>query len=159
VILRRRDDLARVMRDLGGTLFATEGQVDSYFNLNHCDDRLEDGRGQVFLCSLPKGHAGAHENENMEWWNEESNELTIHPRLVSGSPWPIEGKKLELHVTDEINWKPLPSTEQLWRIQHRIDEHIRTAPERESAALRRANIRQACHVGQSATGNWEKRKR
>jgi hypothetical protein len=31
VILRRRDDLARVMRELGGTLFATEHPMDKWF--------------------------------------------------------------------------------------------------------------------------------
>lgn len=49
-----------------------------------CNDRLEDERGQIFLCSLPRGHEGAHESENMEWWNEDSNALTIHHGLVEG---------------------------------------------------------------------------
>jgi hypothetical protein len=31
VILRRRDDLAMVMRELGGSLFAVEGEVDRWF--------------------------------------------------------------------------------------------------------------------------------
>lgn len=51
---------------------------------------------------------------------------------------------LTLRVTAEKQWKPLPSTLQLWRIQESIDEHIRSAREREFAALRRANLRQAC---------------
>ena len=41
MILRRRDDLARVMRELGGQLFATEGQVDRYFGRGIGDDAIK----------------------------------------------------------------------------------------------------------------------
>jgi hypothetical protein len=129
VILRRRDDYARVLRELGGQLFARKGNVDSYFNLNHCGDKLEDERGQVFLCWLPMGHAGSHENESMEWWNDDSNEWTmIHPRLVSGSRWPSPRDAEED-----------ARTLQLVRITERIREHMFYAGEREAVALRVAN--------------------
>lgn len=139
MILRRRDDLARVMRELGGQLFARKGNVDKYFEPETCNDRLEDERGQVFLCSLPRGHEGYHESENQEWL-----EMPLSP---------LEGKVTEMRFIDDV-----PNEQEVARaVQHilsyrrdkmldAIYEHIRTAPERESAALRRANIRQACHA-------------
>jgi hypothetical protein len=35
MLLRRRDDLAMVMRELGGELFATRGNVDNWFNQDY----------------------------------------------------------------------------------------------------------------------------
>lgn len=66
-------------------------------------------------------------------------------------PLLAEMHKLEMQVADEKTWHPLSSTIQLWRIQERIDEHIRTAPEREAAALRRANLLEA--ISARATGS------
>lgn len=48
---------------------------------------------------------------------------------------------LELRVTRATNWRPAPSTLQLWRIQERIDEHIRNSRDNHFRALCRANIR------------------
>jgi hypothetical protein len=164
VILRRRDDtFERVIReDLGGALFATEGQVDkwfpktiprelhelwehteiraedfarkgnvdSYFNLNHCGNKLEDELGQVCLCWLPMGHAGSHENESVEWWNDDSNELTIHAGLVESPSWPLPENIRK-------RYGPL-----YWRIRTRYEMHLLGAAERETEALRAANTRQ-----------------
>jgi len=155
MFLRRRGDLDLVMAQLGGDLFATEGEVDSYFNLNHCCDKFEDGTGRVFVCDLIKGHVGAHEDESMEWWNEENPAIKIHPEFVSGKSWPIERDvEEEKRIIDEtISWwqkrctpelihrrlvarNPKMDGESLRKIQESMESHIRSAPEREAAQLR-----------------------
>ena len=103
MILRRRGDLASVMRDLGGELFAREGNVDKYFKFK--------------------------------------------------LPVPLEGEITELRFIDDVPNEEEVSRAVMHLVTYRrnkmldaIHEHIRTAPERERAALRRANIRQACGI-------------
>jgi hypothetical protein len=86
MLLRRRDDLAMVMRELGGELFATEGDVDRLFDL---------------MGSVPK---------------------------------PNDNAPQECRV-DVVQQRRIIDTAD---IAERIQQHIRTAPEREAAALRKA---------------------
>jgi len=99
VILRRRGDYARVLRELGGALFATEGQVDRYFN--HANEKCKKIYEQyrAGLALVPDV-----DFLNMEWFKNYDVDLE--------------------------------------RVKSRVVEHVRTAPDREREALRRANIRQ-----------------
>jgi hypothetical protein len=88
VILRRRDDYARVLRELGGQLFARGGDVDKYFK------------------------------------DEPEFRHLTYSQMVSCSLADIARARVKIRVV----------------------QHIREAPDRERVALRRANIRQACHA-------------
>jgi hypothetical protein len=102
VILRRRDDLAMVMRELGDELFATRGNVDDYFKWN-IGPKL-----QKFPELVPVSEA-----EMLDLTN-------IFGLVRSGYP----GKLIDTAS-----------------VKSRIQQHIRTAPEREAAALRKAKGR------------------
>ena|ERR1700722_1936716 len=128
VILRRRDDYARVLRELGGQLFARKGNVDKYFNLNHCGDLLKTSRGEKFICDLPTGHSGPHESGDWEWWDGGPE-----VRTAPGT------RELMLRVATH---QQADEDQRRSRIYWRTRDHIAAAPEREAVALRAANTRQ-----------------
>jgi len=99
------------MREIG-TLFAREGEVDKWFTPKI--QKIEPEELAMESAYIDDGGA------------------------LRFSPLP---PNVITRVTAEKQWKPLPSTEQLWRIQARIVAHVLDAPEREFAALRRANAR------------------
>jgi DNA-directed RNA polymerase specialized sigma24 family protein len=109
VILRRRDDYARVLRELGGQLFARGGEVDSYFSKIYDQYRAQSKQVQ---------------EPSVDWFMSEERPTDEEVALAVA------------HIVSYRRDKML----------REIQEHIRTAPERESAALRLANIRQACHA-------------
>jgi hypothetical protein len=123
MILRRRDDtFERVIREhLGGELFARKGNVDKYFERKAGDWRPWD--------NVPRELTGdariAAEKQALALWMDRARFAKHESRM---------------EVVAEKNWKPLSTTLQLWRIQDRIDAHIRTAPSREAVALRAANL-------------------
>lgn len=129
MILRRRDDYARVLAQLGGQLFATGGQVDTYFPCGKRAKALIPRMGIYFACVLPLNHAG--------------------PCASGGNCFkhgPYVGDKCPEWPNCETGVAPTEEQSSNTAIFARIANHIRTAPERESAALRAANIRQACHA-------------
>lgn len=80
MILRRRDDYQRVLRELGGQLFARKGNVDKYFY--------------------------------------------TRPKIGTG----VTAMRVNSDFDKQAN-----------RVRLRVQEHIRSAPEREAVALRAAN--------------------
>lgn len=151
VILRRRDDLARVMRELGGTLFATEHPMDKWFQgLNDAQkEKPHLVSSQESSALLPRA---IHDHGREPQANAEANRAGEISRDGARA---FEGAT-EADIDEMIARDVRPTDEEVARaVQHilsyrrdkmldAIYEHIRTAPERESAALRRANIRQAC---------------
>jgi hypothetical protein len=123
-----------VMRELRGSLFAVEGSVDAYFNAKQCNERFEDERGQVFLCEKPLAHTGAHESGDWEWWDEANITKTIES-IRNGEP--IKPVRIDTH-----NWPtPVVAMFRLWLLREDVERHIREGPQREAAALRKANWR------------------
>jgi hypothetical protein len=56
-------------------------------NNPRCTDQLwEDG--SIYLCKLPLGHDGPHENGEWEWWTFDSDLERSHPPLVDRSAEP-----------------------------------------------------------------------
>jgi hypothetical protein len=128
VILRRRDDYARVLRELGGQLFARGGEVDKYF---------------------PKDEASGS-YPNLE---RRARFTPMHEVGEPRTPITIEEAESMLAHNLGLTYSEAATvinmtSEQIadWRRKNRLQNHIRYAPERERAALRLANIRQACHV-------------
>jgi hypothetical protein len=119
VILRRRGDYARVLRELGGQLFARKGNVDKYFERKAGDWRPWD--------DVPRELTGdariAAEKRALALWLDREFEVQLG-RLESS---PRESEEDE-------------RTLRLIRITERIRERIFHAPEREAVALRVANI-------------------
>jgi hypothetical protein len=141
VLLRRRGDLELVMAQLGGELFATRGKVDKYFLpgtycpacakwITHLDAQERCGNTMYWLhpVAVIKGDPVLEDfernpetekeiiDETIQWWKTRCTPELIHKRLVARNP------KM--------------SAESLQSIQDRVLDHIRSAPEREAAALR-----------------------
>ena len=133
VILRRSGDYARVLRELGGALFATEGQVDRYFNhANETCKKIYEQYRAGLTQSFPQVDWFEAEGQVDECFGRGFSEDAIAHQRERDIAWAVR------YITVEI---PNKRRE---RIQARVEEHIRFAPEREREALRRANIRQAC---------------
>src|ERR1700734_3068322 len=117
MFLRRRGDLDLVMAQLG-TLFATKGNVDNYFE---CANKFTTKRGEELLCDMRLGHAGPHESGDYEWWDGGPEVL----KWLTGS--------------SKVNWIRAGEwfrNERAERVRQLVADHIRSAPEREAAALR-----------------------
>jgi hypothetical protein len=104
------------MRELGGSLFAVEGEVDKYFPKGVKSIPFEHNPEEV------KRLIDAEISEVMKaWWIESCTPELVHKRLVARNP------KMD--------------TESLRDIQARIEQHIQSAPEREAAALREWRVK------------------
>jgi hypothetical protein len=144
VILRRRDDYDDVLRELGGELFAREGNVDKYFTRpKGWHEAIDEANPLGLSRATFPGQLKSHES----WrpWHD------VNPELVGDARIEAEERVLCSWLDREFSKlgrlpssPPEPEEDQrtlrLIRITERIGEHIRTAPERERAALRQALI-------------------
>jgi hypothetical protein len=119
VILRRRTDtFERVIREhLRGSLFATEHPMDQWFK----------SRNFTMFENYKEVDGRVYRQSSPDGMTWGAWEETPYPQ--------VPFVKIDLERFYQSN-----------RVQDRVEAHIRTAPEREREALRRANIRFACQA-------------
>lgn len=121
LLLRRKGDLKLVLSELGGQLFAERRAVDNYFQCNKPAKPFVPRWGISFACVLPQNHEGpcAHGGTCYKHGPYVGDKCPEWPNCTPPTSPTVE------QFDNEV-------------IFARIEEHIRTAPEREAAALERA---------------------